>query len=48
MGLTAERCIFKQELQLLYKDYMRCNDGAIKKQIAKDIKLLKKAIALIL
>ncbi|MCI2255896.1 hypothetical protein RG959_11275 [Domibacillus sp. 8LH] len=48
MGIAADRCIFKQELTLLYMDYARCHNGAIKKQIAKDIELLQKAIALIL
>lgn len=47
MRLTAVRCIFKQELTLLYMDYARCHDDAIKKEIAKDIELLQKAIALI-
>ncbi|WP_156153534.1 hypothetical protein [Domibacillus robiginosus] len=46
--LAADRCIFKQELALLYMDYARCHDGAIKKEIAKDIELLQKAISLIL
>lgn len=47
MVLTADRCIFKQELKLLYMDYLRCGDGDIKKEIAKDIRLLKQAIDLI-
>lgn len=48
MGQAADRCIFRQELKLLYMDYTRCNDGAIKREIAKDIKLLRRAITLIL
>ena len=48
MGQAADRYIFKQELKLLYMDYMRCDDGAVKREIAKDIQLLRKAIALII
>ncbi|WP_197076589.1 hypothetical protein [Domibacillus indicus] len=48
MGMAAERTILQKELSLLYMDYSRCRDGAVKKEIAKDIRLLKKAISLIL
>lgn len=41
---TEEVLIFIEELGRLFKDYTRCKDKRIKKQIMEDIRLLGEAI----
>ncbi|WP_156154092.1 hypothetical protein [Domibacillus tundrae] len=42
-----ERLIFKQELTRLYGECERCENVKIKREIVKDITLLKKAIEIL-
>jgi hypothetical protein len=44
MENNFEYRIFHEELRRLHKEYQRCIDIRIKKEISKDIELLKNAI----
>lgn len=44
MDNNFEYLIFREELRRLHKEYKRCTDVRIRKEISKDIKLLENAI----
>ncbi|WP_170169208.1 hypothetical protein [Mesobacillus subterraneus] len=44
MENNIEYRIFREELSRLHKEYQRCKDPSIKKEITKDIELLVNAL----
>lgn len=44
MENNFEHFIFQQELGRLYKEYKRCTDAMVRKEISRDIELLECAI----